>query len=85
MVTLVWGGGEGVLGEPPPPLVFLIILKKPWGAGCRVGVVRSLFFGGAPNQDEEGMRPAQLTVLMVPPPPRQPPLSNPTCCGMRPY
>ena len=22
MVTLVWGGGEEVLGEPPPPLVF---------------------------------------------------------------
>ena len=22
MVTLVWGGGEGVLGEAPPPLVF---------------------------------------------------------------
>ena len=22
MVTLVWGGGEGVLGEGPPPLVF---------------------------------------------------------------
>ena len=22
MVTLVWGGGEGVLGEAPPPLYF---------------------------------------------------------------
>ena len=32
MVTLVWGGGEGVLGEAPPPW-FLIILKKPWGGG----------------------------------------------------
>ena len=31
MVTLVWGGGEGVLGEgSPPPFWFLIILKKPW-------------------------------------------------------
>ena len=29
MVTLVWGGGEGVLGEPPPPPWFFIILKKP--------------------------------------------------------
>ena len=29
MVTLVWGGGEGVLGEGPPPPWFLIILKKP--------------------------------------------------------
>ena len=33
MVTLVWGGGEGVLGEGSPPLWFLIILKKPWGGG----------------------------------------------------
>ena len=32
MVTLVWGGGEGVLGEGSPPW-FLIILKKPWGGG----------------------------------------------------
>ena len=30
-VTLVWGGGEGVLGEGSPPPWFLIILKKPWG------------------------------------------------------
>ena len=30
MVTLVWGGGEGVLGEGSPPPWFLIILKKPW-------------------------------------------------------
>ena len=31
MVTLVWGGGEGVLGEPPPPPRpwVLIVLKKP--------------------------------------------------------
>ena len=29
MVTLVWGGGEGVLGEGSPPPWFLIILKKP--------------------------------------------------------
>ena len=29
MVTLVWGGGEGVLGEAPPPSWFLIILKPP--------------------------------------------------------
>ena len=33
MVTLVWGGGEGVLGEESPPPWFLIILKKPWGRG----------------------------------------------------
>ena len=29
MVTLVWGGGEGVLGEGSPSPWFLIILKKP--------------------------------------------------------
>ena len=29
MVTLVWGGGEGVLGEGSRPLWFLMILKKP--------------------------------------------------------
>ena len=30
MVTLVWGGGEGVLGEgsPPPP-------GEPWGGDCK--------------------------------------------------
>ena len=33
MVTLVWGGGEGVLGEGSPPPWFLIILKKPWFQG----------------------------------------------------
>ena len=30
MVTLVWGGGEGVWGEGYHPPGFLIILKKPW-------------------------------------------------------
>ena len=27
-------GGRGIWGRGPPPLWFLIILKKPWGLGC---------------------------------------------------
>ena len=42
MVTLVWGGGEGVLGEAPTPW-FLIILKKPCRRGS--GTARALSAG----------------------------------------
>ena len=48
MVTLVWGGGEGVLREGSPPHWFLIILKKPCPAhavlhprGTRAGWIAS--------------------------------------------
>ena len=50
MVTLVWGGGEGVLGEGSPPPWFLIILKKPWLGVTRAG--SQIARGGEPGRAE---------------------------------
>ena len=45
MVTLVWGGGEGVLGEGSPPPLAFNYCKEALGGGLEVSVPKH-----GPNQ-----------------------------------